>query len=58
MDKNNDDFKFPKGDYSWLIGLALIAGLFGDEQSLKDIFEKGREKYEQSNERSRTKPKS
>lgn len=54
MDKNDDDFKFPKDDYSWLIGLAFIAGLFAPEEDLK----KEREKYEQSNERSRTKPKS
>lgn len=42
-----------KDDYSWLIGLALIAGLFAPEEYLK----KEREKYEQSNECTRIEPK-
>lgn len=46
-----------KDDYSWLIGLALIAGLFAPEEDLKKFLKKEREKYEQSNDCTRIEPK-
>lgn len=46
-----------KDDYSWLIGLALMAVLFAPEEDLKKFLKKEIEKYEQSNECTRIEPK-